>query len=455
MPILQSALNGKLGSATAFFFSGDHFITFDWSRPTSASGSTFNGRAVGGPFPVANFWSLTLDMQLAGFASSFDACISSPPAGAPGYAVGQMYMFKNGSYARYAYDDPPLRLPNSAGTVASWKLGATFDSGVHGAMNGKVTRLGYAYFFKDTSYSRYTWVDERADPDYPKPISGLVNMPFEFWSGVDAAIDGEAGLADFGYLFASDRYVRFNWHQIAVDNGPLPVWQNWPGVMELLLAAQGKAVALTWVGDAVSQLASYISQLTTGIPSPFDTTRMEAALATHFHIPPSMPSAERLANLGKIATRLGEVIATLTNLDQFIVFQDDGELAALDPANIGPDGTPAFRAATRFHDHIYVNSRFYRMCPDEFVAAAVLIHETIHYLDLGADAEHDSPEWYLTGTTPFQAKRPDGTMVTVKFYDQLNVAEALRNPSSFNAFSQHVHFGNDRRLGVEVLRPGF
>ncbi len=43
----------------------------------------------------------------------------------------------------------------------------------------------------------------------------------------------------------------------------------------------------------------------------------------------------------------------------------------------------------------------------------------------------------------------------VKYYDQLTVADALRNPSSFNAFSQHVHFRNDRRLGKEVLRPGY
>jgi hypothetical protein len=95
------------------------------------------------------------------------------------------------------------------------------------------------------------------------------------------------------------------------------------------------------------------------------------------------------------------------------------------------------------------------MCPDEFVAAAVLVHEAIHYLDLGAGAEHDSPEWYVTGQPLLQAERPDHTVVTVKYYDQLTVADALRNPSSFNAFSQHVHFRNDRRLGKDVLRPGY
>lgn len=455
MSILQSALNGRLGSGNAFFFSGDHFITFDWNRPTSAAGSSFSGRAVGGPWPIANAWSLTLDMQLAGFASSFDACLASPPAGTPDYAVGQMYMFKNGSYARYAYDDPPVRLPGSAGTVASWKLGATFDAGVHGAMNGKVSRLGFAYFFKGSSYSRYTWAAEQADADYPKPISGLVGMPPEFWNGVDAAIDGDAGFADFGYLFAGDRYCRFNWNQVAVDNGPLPVWQNWPGVLELLLAAQAKAVALMWLTDTAAQLAAYVGQLTTGIPSPFNTVVMEAALATHFHIPASMPAAERLANIGRIATRLGELIASLTALHDHITFHDDGEVKAHNPSYVEADGSPKYRAYTPHNGPIYLTSRFFRMCPDEFIAAAVLIHEAIHMLDAGADVFHDSPEWYLTGQPLLQWPRPDGTLQAVPYYDQLTVADALHNPSSFNAFAQHVHFTNDRRLGVEVLRPGF
>jgi len=32
------------------------------------------------------------------------------------------------------------------------------------------------------------------------------------------------------------------------------VWQNWPGVLELLLAAQAKEVAVAWLDDAASQL---------------------------------------------------------------------------------------------------------------------------------------------------------------------------------------------------------
>jgi hypothetical protein len=198
-----------------------------------------------------------------------------------------------------------------------------------------------------------------------------------------------------------------------------------------------------------------VAQLTTGVPSPFDTALMETALATHFHIPPSMPMAARLANIAQITTRLGEIVSTLTNLDQHVIFHDDGEVKANNPNYVEADGSPNTRAYTRFRDRIYLTSRFFRMCPDEFVAAAVLIHEAIHYLDLGADAEHDSPEWYVTGQPLLQAERPDHTVVTVKYYDQLTVADARGNPSSFNAFCQHVHIRDDRRLGKEVRRPGY
>jgi hypothetical protein len=32
------------------------------------------------------------------------------------------------------------------------------------------------------------------------------------------------------------------------------VWQNWPGALELLLAAQAKEVSVAWLDDAASQL---------------------------------------------------------------------------------------------------------------------------------------------------------------------------------------------------------
>lgn len=455
MAILQSALNGRLGSGAAYFFSGDHYVAFDWTRPTTGGGASFKGRAVGGPYPIADAWSLPLDMQIVGNNASFDACLSSPPGGAPAYAVGQMYLFKNASYARYAYDDPAVRLPTAAGAVASWKLRGDFTSGVHGAMNGKRSRLGYAYFFKGPNYSRYHWPSEQAEAGYPKQISTLVAMPAEFWGGVDAAVDGDIDFADYSYLFVNDVYCRFNWVDVKVDNGPHKVWQNWPGVQELLLAAHAKPVALTWLADAANQLNFYAGELTSGIPSPFDTALMARALQTHFHIAPTTPTAARLASIAQISARLAQLVATLTQLHNHIVFHDDGEVRAGNPDYVEADGSPKYRAYTPHNGPIHLTSRFFRMCPDEFVAAAVLIHEAIHLLDPGADLYHDSPEWYVTGQPLLQYPRPDGTTYTVPYYDRLTTADALHNPSSFNAFAQHVHFTNDRRLGVEVLRPGY
>lgn len=100
MSILQAAVNGKTGSGRAFFFSGDHYVEFDWNRDTvDQAGNHFRGRAVGGPFRIDSKWALPLTIPLAGFASSFDACLSGDAGGSPAFA-GKMYIFKGTSYAR-------------------------------------------------------------------------------------------------------------------------------------------------------------------------------------------------------------------------------------------------------------------------------------------------------------------------------------------------------------------
>jgi hypothetical protein len=185
---------------------------------------------------------------------------------------------------------------------------------------------------------------------------------------------------------------------------------------------------------------------------------MEAALATHFHVPPSMNPATRLAFMTKIAGGLVNIITTLNRLHEVVVFHDDGEVKAHNTQYVGADGSPEFRAYTGHNDHIYLTSRFLRMSGTQFTAAAVLIHEAIHFLDVQADEQHDSPEWYLSGQPRLKAKVMQGGVqveVDVEYYDQLTPDAALHNPSSYNAFSQHVHFGVDRRIGAEALRPGY
>jgi hypothetical protein len=459
MGILHAAINGKSGSGTAFFFSGDHYITFDWTRETvDQGGSTFRGRAVGGPFPLTGRWSLPLNMQFSGFARSFDACLSGDAGGSPAFA-GKMYFFRDADYARYDYSVPPVGTPDSAGAITAWNLTSAFAANVRGAFNGKRSRLGFAYFFKDANYVRYNWSNNTVDADYPKAISTLIGMPSHFFSGVEAAIDGDAAFADFGYLFKDDVYCRFNWNDVKVDNGPAKVWQNWPGVLELLLAAQARQVALAWLDDAITQLGFYIAQLNTGVPSPFDTGLMELALTTHFHLPVSMDAATRMSFLTKITAQLGAVRATLNDLANHLIFHDDGEVKVNDATYVEADGSPKYRAYTGLGGPITLTSRWVLMTDDQFTAAAVLIHEAVHLVDGMSTVERDSPEWYVTGTTPFSVKvsQPDGSVVdmVVPFYDTLTPDGATHNPSSYNAFSQHVSLGIDRRAGVEKRRAGY
>src|SRR5262249_17295774 len=160
--------------------------------------------------------------------------------------------------------------------------------------------------------------------DYPKLISTLVGMPTNFYPGIDAALDGDVDFADFGYLFRDDSYCRFNWDKLKVDNGPHRVWQNWPGVLELLLAAEAKVVALKWLADAHNQLNAYIAKLETGIPSPFDEALMESALQTHFHVSLSMNSNTRVILLKRIAAGLTAIEGALGRLNDVLVYHDDG-----------------------------------------------------------------------------------------------------------------------------------
>jgi hypothetical protein len=67
MGILQCAINGPNNSGYAYFFRGDHFVQFDWNRPTTDhSGAVFKGRVVGGPFRVDSMWYLLLSMTVMG-----------------------------------------------------------------------------------------------------------------------------------------------------------------------------------------------------------------------------------------------------------------------------------------------------------------------------------------------------------------------------------------------------
>jgi hypothetical protein len=186
---------------------------------------------------------------------------------------------------------------------------------------------------------------------------------------------------------------------------------------------------------------------------------METALTTHFHVPPGMDPARRMPLLNQIAAQLGAIRATLADLANHVVFHDDGEVKSNNPKYVEADGSPKYRAYTPHGGPIHLTSRYVLMTDDQFNAAAVLIHEAGHFVDALATAERDSPEWYVTGRPAMTAKvrQPDGSEVdvVVPFYDVLRPEDSVHNPSSYNAFSQHVSMGSDRRLGVEKRRAGY
>ena len=119
MGILQCAVNGADGSGEAFFFRGDHFVRFDWTRSTTDNtGAVFKGRAVAGPFRIDSRWTLPLTMSVAGFSSSLDAGLSGDAGGSPAFD-NKMYVFKGAEYARFDYFDPPVQAPDSNGAISA------------------------------------------------------------------------------------------------------------------------------------------------------------------------------------------------------------------------------------------------------------------------------------------------------------------------------------------------
>lgn len=443
--IIHCALNGLTGSGKAYFFRGTHFLLFDWERlTTDHTGATFKGRAVGGPFPITDEWFPTIGIVLSGFASSFDAALSGDAGGDPRFR-NKMYVFQGVEYARYDYTHAPVRLPDSSGAVSAWNLGPQFQSGIRGVLNGKLSRAGKAYFFKGPQYVRYSWANDGADPNYPKAIATLADMPSSFASDIQATLDGDKDFTNFAYLFKDDQYIRYNWQSLRVDNGPHPIQENWPAVIELLFAGEAKVQAIAWVTQAANELQFYIGETESGIPSPFDTVKMEAALQTHFHIPTSMASTVRIGHMRTIKSQLDSSAAKLTTLHTILHFHDDGEVKAHDATYVEADGRPKFRAYTGHNDRMFITSKFPRGTGPLF-RAAILVHESIHFVDAAADCMHDSPEWYTSGK-PRLTCDVGGTPQEVEYYDRLTVGAALHNPSSYAAFSQHIFYGQDKRFG--------
>jgi hypothetical protein len=429
---VDAALSNRDGSHEAAFFLGDQFVIYNYDRD----------RADNGVHPISELGS-PASFTPVGVGASLDAALKGRKQ-----FTNTGYYFRGTDYARFAFPVPAAD-PN-LGALSAWAPPSPLHTGVDAACNGHApTRDGKAYFFKGNLYARYDWPGDHPDPGFPKPISNMVGMAAmaaPFTSGIDA-VDGEGPFAFFSYLFRENRYVRFNWNpsgggEPLADRPHASTQDHWPGLTELLLAGKAKTQVLAWVEAAQSRLIAFLPFLATGTPFPFDLGVFNAALATHFHVPPGASSSAKAAAVSQVLASFSGVAATLKQSATKFRFRTADEA-------ISQDGNTTVPAAYSFFaGTINFTTGFVRRGPMN--RAASLLHESVHVIDdqSGSSATH-IPEWYVTDAAadalglPRQANNP----AFATRYDLMTTSNALHNASSYAAFAQHVANGADTRFG--------
>lgn len=108
-----------------------------------------------------------------------------------------------------------------------------FDAAVLG--DGK--RFGKAYFFKGNQYIRYDFNTLRTDDGYPRPINPTFGFPGAFARGIDAAVNGAGELAGKAAFFKGDRYIRYDFNTLRVDEGYPKKISHWFPTFPLSVAS--------------------------------------------------------------------------------------------------------------------------------------------------------------------------------------------------------------------------
>ena len=433
---IDSAFNGTNG-AEAFFFLADNFVTYSWT----------NDKVVDGVHPISE-WLLPPAIATPGASGGIDAALS----GKRSYA-GKVYFFKGSSYARVNTSPRALETTVPGSLADSWSFPPDFASGINAAFNGRFSREGKAYFFKQDRYLRYSWGDatgrgEGVDMHYPKPIINMLRMPPNFSAGVEAAVDGDGAFTQYGYLFKKDRYIRFNWNPAGgepfVDGPALLVQDKWEGLVELLLAGKAKSQGLEWLRQARQMLNEYAGFLGRNALYPYKAT-MDTALSAHFHItiPPSS-SPGVISTVQQIGAVYDSIEAKLRDSSTIFLYKSKAQAGSE-----GMAGNPAYGV---FNGSVSFTPDFVSQGP--LGRAAMVLHETVHVLDnqSGLPTTHIS-EWYVTDA---EADRlglnkaltsPNQSAFATR-YNLMSTADSLHNPSSYAAFAQHVFYGSDTRYGA-------
>ncbi|WP_431163515.1 murein L,D-transpeptidase catalytic domain-containing protein [Flagellimonas beolgyonensis] len=203
--VIGAALNGwgKM-KGKCFLFKGGNMIRFDWQKDRPDSGY---------PHPIPLFKSKD-DVQ-----NSADAALNGKKQ-----FEGYCYFFKDDKYVAHHWDNEngPFWKTKSLGL---WHLKGDFLKGIDAAFNGKGKYEGYAYLFKGSKYVIYDWAKDAPTDNKIRDIATW-NLPKEFNTGIDAALDGDGPFSNFTYFFKGDKYAKYNWNNNKV-NGPYSIRKFW------------------------------------------------------------------------------------------------------------------------------------------------------------------------------------------------------------------------------------
>ncbi|WP_127501537.1 hemopexin repeat-containing protein [Actinoplanes solisilvae] len=366
---IDAARGNADGSREATFFLADHYVVYDYDQ----------GRAVDGVHAVAGL----------GFGRPFSPV--GPDQGLDAALKGQGRHARTGFQfrgAKFARVDLATGIGDAGvGPLSEWALTGVSATGVDAAYSDD----GKAYFFRGDHYTRYDWGREKPDPGYPRRLAAPL-------AGIDAAVDG-------GYLFKGHSYLRVGWDPEPHAAAALrPIREDWPGLVELLLAGKAKAQALVWIADATRHLAV-----------PFDPL-FATALATHFHVGPTASAIEKAKVIALVHAQFIRVLAVLGESSTRFRFRTEDEALTRDHCASVP--------ATYVRD-----SRFNitPLLPDRSPVdrATAILRTAIRVAD------------------------PTSTVHIAEFeagYDRSTTAEALRNPSAYAAFARHLSQGRDARF---------